>query len=200
MQLVKNELRDLIRYGNLKLPKTTAIFNMCPGTDCPSELLGLCTIGCKCYAQRAERFRPNVLPFRKRQKRYWKKTSAERFVKDFKLATSRKRTRIRNLRLNEAGDFDAQEDVDKAEKIAKDLAAVRIQVYCYTARSDLDYTKCEHLTVNTSGFIKQTAVGTTNIFFAVTEYSDMHPRCPGDCRKCNICAKKHGKTTEIKFH
>ena len=64
-----------------------------------------------------------------------------------------KRSKIRALRLNECGDFRHQGDADKAEMLARHLSKHGISVYCYTARRDLDFSECEHLTVNGSGWM-----------------------------------------------
>ena len=69
------DLKNLIATGNKKLPTTTAIFNMGSATDCPSLKKGLCTAVTEkkvtCYALRPENFRPLVLPYRRRQEKYW---------------------------------------------------------------------------------------------------------------------------------
>ena len=66
-------LKKLVQFGNNKLPKTTVIFNMGPAKECPANALGLCELGKtgKCYAMKAERLYPQVLPYRIRQKNYW---------------------------------------------------------------------------------------------------------------------------------
>ena len=195
-----NRLKSLISYGNHKLPKSTAIYNMSPALDCEADRLGLCEHSEKCYAKKAERFRPKVLPYRRRQKRYWIKATAEDFIEDFRKAIKVKQHKITALRFGEAGDFITQECVDKAETIATALKKDKIVTYCYTARSDLDFSECENLVVNTSSFLKATKYGTTNVYFPIKEFSGKHFKCPADCRVCNYCTKKHGKIIEAKFH
>ena len=141
-------LTELIRAGNKKVPSTTAIFNMGSATDCPSRKLGFCQANNRsgkniCYAKRAENeYRPNVLPFRRKQEAYWKSCTAEKFIVDFLIMNSLKASPFTALRFNESGDFWEQECVDKATHIARVLKKYGIRTYCYTARKDLDFSRC----------------------------------------------------------
>ena len=65
-----NNLKELLSFGNLKVGKDTAIFNMTPAFRCPSEELGLCSIAKICYAKKAERMYPQVTPYREKQEEY----------------------------------------------------------------------------------------------------------------------------------
>ena len=65
-------LKKLIQFGNHKLPKSIAIFNMGPAMECPSLNMGLCQayVGdkCVCYAMKAEiQYCKTVPPYRTRQ-------------------------------------------------------------------------------------------------------------------------------------
>ena len=42
------KIDTLLKYGNKKLPNTTAIFNLGPAKLCPSMILGICDI-CNAY-------------------------------------------------------------------------------------------------------------------------------------------------------
>ena len=122
-------------FGNKKLPKTTAIFNITSALECKSRKLGLCQLGKdtkKCYALKAEKCYPSVLPYRNRQTNLWDNMNAEEFVKNFMKEKGRRK--IDALRFNESGDFRGQRDVNKLIKIARLLQAEGIKVYCYTAR------------------------------------------------------------------
>ena len=159
---VFNNIIPVKRYlvaGNKKLPNTTAIFNMGSATDCPSRKLGLCSAckaGVKCYALKAELpCWPAVLPFRRRQEKFWKETNPENFVLQFLALNAIKTKPFNALRFNEAGDFWSQECVKKAEKIARILNTYNVVVYCYTSRSDLDYGKISALRISGSGFKKK---------------------------------------------
>ena len=196
-------LCSLVQAGNYKLPKTMAIFNMGSATDCPSKRLGLCQaiVDGKnvCYAKKSENSsRPSVLPYRRKQEKYWKDTSATDFVAEFVLMNTLKSKPFNALRLNESGDFWSQECVDKAEKIARMLKGFGVKVYCYTARSDLDFSKCRDLIVSGSGFKKK---GISNIFTMVETKED-RPKgygiCVGDCKICKRCMIKGRKTVVLK--
>ena len=77
-----NELKNLLSQGNLKIGKDTLIFNLTAAKNCPSEKLGLCEHAKICYAKKAERLYPSVLPFRMRQSKYWDNCTAESFAAD----------------------------------------------------------------------------------------------------------------------
>ena len=194
-------LKKLIQSGNHKLPKTTAIFNMASATDCPSLKAGLCSAVDEngkvfCYAVKAERgYRPDVLPYRRRQEKFWLSISAEEFANQFIAINARKRKPFTALRLNEAGDFHSQGCVTKAEKIAQLLKPYEVRVYAYTARKDLSYKKIDQLVVNGSGWTKDNI---TNDFKIVNKdgsgLPDGYKLCPMDCSICNRCLVKGNKT------
>ena len=183
-------------YGNTKLPKTTAIFNMGAAHDCPSDRLGLCKVSAICYAKKAERMYRQVLPYRRQQAKYWLTCTAEQFAADFRAAISRKRNKITALRFNESGDFYGKACVAKLRQIAEMLPDIKI--YMYTARRDLWDAGCfvgmpDNVTINGSGFMAH------NEFIPVTEFHK-GPKCPADCRKCRKCQVAAGKTIQVKIH
>jgi hypothetical protein len=198
-------LNKLIRSGNLKIPRTTAIFNMTPAHYCPALARGLCKAYAPngkhvCYAMKAESpMRPDVLPFRIKQMKFWKLITAEDFAWQFQLINSLKENAWTKLRLNEAGDFMTQKCVDKADKIAMYLKRIGVVTYCYTHRSDLDYSGVKHLVISGSGFQKE---GVTNIFKIVEDLEEK-PKgwsvCPMDCRECNKCSIRGNKVV-VKRH
>jgi hypothetical protein len=207
-QLVKKQddlaLNAYLRAGNRKLPADTAIFNMGPAMDCPSEKLGLCQAINKdgkviCYALKAERLYPDVLPFRKRQAKFWKDVDPESFAADFLLINALKSRKYTALRINEAGDFYGQDCIAKADRIAEILNHYGVAVYVYTARSDLNFSKVKHMVVNGSGFRKP---GVTNEFKYIETRADRpkdYALCPGNCRICDRC-QKHDKLTAVVKH
>jgi len=191
--------------GNLKLPRTTAIFNMGSAHSCPSFKLGFCQAITKkgkhvCYAKRSETsMRHFVQPYREAQGRYWKKVTAEEFASQFLLINSLKCNPFTALRFNEASDFHSQECLNKAEKIACLLDRFGIKTYCYSARKDLDFSQVRHLIVSGSGFQKN---GITNIFKMIEDKKDRpkgYQECRGDCRVCSRC-RVRGKRTYILRH
>lgn len=194
-----NELKHLLAFGNIKIPNTTAIFNMGAAHDCPSKVLGLCQAYKDgkhiCYARKAEySYRPQVYPYRKRQEQYWKQISADGFVMDFLDAIINKKNKCTALRLNESGDFWGQECVDKAEQIAKILDKCGIVVYCYTARRDLDFKKVKYLRISGSNFIKSGVVNEFKMVLDIKDRPKGYGVCMGDCNICNRCQRRGMKT------
>ena len=210
-----NELSKLMMFGNTKLPKTTAIFNMGPAHTCPSSALGLCELrktggGCKdtCYALKAEKqYHKTALPYRTRQQRYWLTVSAETFAREFIEVYQRKRIKPTLLRFNESGDFYTQECYNKANKIAKILKAkIGVISYTYTHRTDLhyinfnqslnvlksghngnDYLAANYKAVDPALFEQLKGEQSRNNRNALLP-QDMYYICPGDCKKCSLCA------------
>ena len=191
----KRNQRKMFSFGNRKLPRHTAIFNMTPAETCPADKLGMCQLANSftCYAKKAERMYKGVLPYRKRQQRYWHDVTAENFVK--RLLKEKKGRKIKYLRLNESGDFKSQECVDKAIRIAKLLEEYGITCYMYTARKDLDYSNRGPLVINGSNFMVD------NCFKTVYTKGPLpSPYCIADCRKCSMCTKKLSKTILAAHH
>ena len=197
----KIPLKGLLSNGNIKLPSSTAIFNLTPAKLCPSLKLGLCKAseqGAKCYAYKAEYFYPQVLPYRMKQMKFWKSTSAIEFAKQFMLVSSQKKQPYKLLRLNESGDFTSQKDVDKTEEIARILNLQGVKVYCYSSRSDLDFSNCKNLIVSGSNFTK---AGINNVFKIVKNEKDKpkgYGMCRGNCKICNRCQVRGKLTCVIK--
>jgi hypothetical protein len=107
-----------------------------------------------------------------------------------------KRTKIKYLRISEAGDFESQKDVEKVEQIASALKQGGITTYTYTARKDLDYSFVRNLIVNGSGFRKE---GIKHTFTAVRQFSGKI-KCVGDCSKCNLCASTAELDIQVLLH
>lgn len=129
-----NNLESLISYGNSKLPRNTAIFNMNSATDCPSKARGLCQL-CdvkKCYAMKAELQYSSVLPYRRRQEKLFNRITPDQFASDLALINKRKRSKIKYLRISEAGDLKDQGAFNKIDQIAGLLSAHNIKVYIYS--------------------------------------------------------------------
>jgi len=191
-------IKTLIQYGNKKLPKTTAIFNMGSAMQCPSDTLGLCNVSAICYAKKAERMYPQVLPYRQRQRDKWLKTDSFDLVTELVEAFNKKRTKPTHLRLNEAGDFYSQACVDKAEYIAQCLKHVGVNVYIYTARKDLDFSQCKYLVINGSGFRKE---GVNRSFTAVDDVTQGNDFvCLNDCTICDKCSINDNENIVVGKH
>jgi len=178
--------------GNIKLPATTAIFNMSSAGNCMAKRLGLCKSekqGAHCYARKAEYLYPLVQPFRERQGKLWSKITAEEFAFQFLMINSMKLNPFSALRISESGDFHSQECVDKCEKIARILKRYGIVTYAYTSRSDLDYSGVRDFVIHGSGFTKP---GIKGIFKIIKHKCDRPPYfslCKMNCRVCTLCQK-----------
>ena len=188
--------------GNHKLPSTTATFNMTPAKSCPSKRLGLCKAslqGAKCYANKAEYFRPTVLPYRERQAKLWQKITAEEFASQFILYNATRIKKFNMLRFSESGDFPSQADVNKVEKIARTIRKYGVKTYTYTSRSDLDFSACKNLIINGSGFIKKGISNQVNIIKNLKDKPKGFGICPMNCRICKRCSTR-GFRVVIKKH
>lgn len=211
-------LKNLLQFGNTKLPKSTAIFNMGPAKNCPSAKLGLCELSTKCYALKAERLYKQVLPYRMRQAKYWLNVSAETFAYEFLESIARKKTKVTHLRFNESGDFYTQECYNKAEKIARILSRHGIKCYTYTHRTDLQY-------YNSGNALNIMKSGNNNNDYLTASYKALKPAefnekvinqhdnnfranlpqdkyfiCPGSCKTCSLCANLKAGTIYTKIH
>lgn len=181
-------MKLLASQGNLKLGKDTLILNMTSATDCPSRKLGLCKIGNRCYAMKAERLYKSVLPFRRAQECQWQTWS----VPELTSAVTQKRG-VHFVRFSESGDFRSQNDVDKMSMFADILKYHHIRVYGYTAREDLDFSQVsDNMVVNGSGFMIHNQFTATPIPTGTT--------CPMNCRYCSLCKEPNGFSIEVKYH
>ena len=193
--------QNLFSFGNTKLPRSTAIFNMGPASNgqtgqsfrmqCPEHGRGHCQLEnpkTDCYAIKAERQYSNVRTYRKRQAKYWRDCSVDGFVDTFNKAKRRTTT---HLRFNESGGIATISDIIKLGSIARALP--EIDIYLYTARIDLwqdGAFDClpDNVTVNGSGFMAHNA-------FKTRPRADIPANgfiCSMDCRVCDICSKRNG--------
>lgn len=199
-------MKNAFTFGNSKLPKTTAIFNITTASQCPSAALGLCPIVAEgkrrnashsgmwlCYAFRPEQFRTNVRDHRTFQQAWWDTVTPEQFVTRLRHEAGKRR--ITALRFNEAGDFRSNADIEKANAIATLLHEQdpSFNVYCYTARRDLDWSNAPSLIVRGSGFNVDdhgnTLDGSFNLLPKGQEYHKAPGTflCPGSCKTCHAC-------------
>jgi len=183
--------------GNKKLRDTTAIFNMNPATGCPGLELGLCQCSETCYAMKAERLYPAVLPFRERQKTAFETKSAVEIADAIKDGGT-KNVPIKEFRFSEAGDFKDQSAVNKMAAICEILKESGIACYGYTTRKDLDLNELKKFaTVQGSGFM------VSNEFRYIPKGQSMDDCdyvCAGDCRICSACWTCNGLTIACPQH
>lgn len=193
-------IKKLIQYGNKKLPKTTAIFNLGSALSCASDKLNLCAVSKQCYAKKAEVQYKHVTPYRNRQRDKWLKHNATLLAFEFMETFEKKRNKINMIRFNESGDFYSQDCVNKMESIARKMkASMNIKCYVYTARKDLDFSDCKTLVVNGSGFRKE---GVNRSFTAVKDVSIDKTSfvCPMDCNSCNKCSINDNENIIVGMH
>ena len=204
------------QIGNKKLGSNIAYLNLGPAILCPSHALGLCQLknpDKECYSLKAERTYGSSVCTKARMaaSEYWARNSAWQLAQDLVRLNEARRKKITVLRISESCDFQTQSDVDKAEMLAYYLSEHGIRTYCYTARRDLDYSDCEHLVVNGSGWMAhnrfQVAYKLTNPEPGKWLAEDKDGNqvecqyvCPGDCRKCSVCLSPRKRTTAVRLH
>lgn len=195
------ETKNGFKYkkGNLKLGKDILVFNMGSSTNCPARNRGLCQAEDQCYAFKAERQFPTVLPFREAQAKIWKDKPVRWFINEIQGVIDRARkNKIKYVRFNESGDFESTRDILKLKGIAQAFETQGIVFYGYTARKDLlslimtDTPR--NLVINGSGFMVH------NNFEMVKETGPGDLVCPGDCRDCHLCKNKSGLTIKVVLH
>lgn len=188
--------------GNHKLGKDTIILNITSATDCPARKLGLCTIPKgKCYALKAERkYRPKVLPYRRRQTKIWDKHIALQIAATIVEHSVRAKYKVKYLRFSEAGDFRNQADVGKMSRIAEYLKIANIGVYGYTSRKDLKYKNLStNLCLNGTGFnIDNMILVHTKSLTKAKHFK--RPTCKMNCRVCNLCKEKRHTIIYFPLH
>jgi len=194
-------LGDYISWGNRKISKNTAIFNMNAALDCPNRATkengssdtGYCQVSeDKCYAIKAERTYPEPLQYRRRQEYLWDCLDAETWTKAFLEVVDRKRNDVEAIRFSEAGDFRHTGDIIKVDRIAELLSCHGIDVYSYSASHKLDWTEQENFVLLQSNEKREYG---DKRFKAVEEQEDIPEsgiQCPYDYQK------EHGSNDPIK--
>ena len=190
--------RPYITFGNKKLPKTTAIYNIGTWFLCPGRLEGYCELADSCYAKCRE-VMGNVIPSRLNNYYYWKCNSAETIAEficySIKLEIL-KGNQVNLLRFNEVGEIEDQEDLVKmidVSNIVYTLTGVKSYTYTHNRNLNFDIER-PNLNICGSGFMVD------NQFTVVKpedykEYVDTHNaiECPQNCGDCgSICSKKLG--------
>lgn len=221
-----------IKFGNNKLPNNTLIINMGSATHCPSAERALCDLAASksCYALRDENQYPQPLPYRNRQQEYWLGNEAETIAFELLEAISHKRSAVKYVRWNEAGDLHGPECVEKLIKIAK--LTPNLVHYLYTHRTDLldDLTERPRnlvVQVSTSSLAEASEYTKQgfNSFFTDTTISIAHKKdtptqtahelgtqllkakhgpkaliCKWDCSICSLCKVNGNKVIHICLH
>jgi len=199
--------------GNKKIGKNTLIFNISSATDCVNRKNGVCTIK-NCYALKAEKLYPQVLPYRKRQAKYFKETNFTDIIFAIKYILSHKRKPIKYIRINEAGDFSKQKEIDKLYAIAKHLKDITFYLYTKSFQYlDFDKNKPKNVKITYSynnyfeymqyKKVKQKAFIYINKIMDIKEIQKSIKGsviCKGNCRYCNYCKINKPLKVLVKSH
>lgn len=175
----------LLSKGNKKLPTSTLIFNLPAVKTCPNS-----TPQCRkwCYARKAERMYPNVLPFRNRNHETSKQID---FVSLIHSELGRSRT-VKQVRIHESGDFYSEEYYNKWLSIArlnKDLT-----FYAYTKVVTLGTIKRPDNFILILSDDDKLLKGQWHYFEGVATVTPKGAAtdksfftCPGSCKTCDYC-------------
>lgn len=187
-----------VAFGNKKLPKTTAIFNLGTWFLCPGRLNGFCELHEVCYAKCRE-IMGNVIQSRLNNYYFWKANSAKTiaaFISHSIMAEKMKGNKVNLLRFNEVGEIEDQDELEKMIKVSNIVyLKTGVQSYTYTHNRNLNFNiPRPNLTVNGSGFMvdnRFTVVKPENYKQYVKDHNAVE--CPQNCGYCNsICSKKLG--------
>ncbi len=187
MQTIENATPK-ISYGNKKLPKTTAIFNIPAVKTCPMRT-ELCSKAC--YALKAERMYKQVLPARKHN---LKLALSDGFVDSMIEAIAKKKHKIKQVRIHESGDFYRQDYLDKWFLIAS--AFPEIIFYAYTKSFHLDFSDKPFNFVLIASFDQTSTEQAKEMYQAKRIYFNNsfsivgkkeEATCIQDCTTCSLC-------------
>jgi len=191
----------MLNYGNKKLPKTTGIFNIPSRITCPGR-----TAFCenKCYALKAERLYPQVLPFRKRN---FEASRRPDFPDLMIKAIGSRPGKINMIRIHESGDFYSQAYLDKWIRIAG--AFPDLIFYAYTKSFYLNFTgKPSNLILIASFDHTTRAIDRLNYeskkkffrnSFTIID-KNKKATCPADCRICQKCVTGRNLKITVNQH
>ena len=187
-----------IAFGNKKLPKTTAIYNIGTWFLCPGRLQGYCELSQVCYAKCRE-VMGSVIQSRLNNYLFWKSNTADKiamFISYSIMAEKMKGNKVNLLRFNEVGELEDQEDLEKMVKVSNIVfEKTGIKSYVYTHNRGLNFNiERPNLTICGSGFMVD------NCFTVVKpedykEYVNNNNcvECPQKCELCSsICSRKLG--------
>ena len=190
--------RPYIAFGNKKLPKTTAIYNIGTWFLCPGRLEGFCELSTQCYAKCRE-VMGSVIKSRLNNYYFWRSNDAETiasFIVYSIKAEQLKGNNINLLRFNEVGELEDETDLKKMVDVSNIVYALTgVKSYTYSHNRQLNFNiDRPNLVICGSGFMVD------NMFTVVTpenykEYVDAHNciECPQKCEACgSICARKLG--------
>lgn len=191
-QIIPGFSGQAFSYGNKKLPKDVLIVNLSSATNCPSKALGLCKIAKVCYALHDEKQWPNCKNKNLAVEQWIQQATDQDIIKLLEAYIDAAPTKISHIRLDEAGDFVSQSQVNQWERIAEHLENTKgVKTYTYTCRSDLDFSGANHIVVNGStpgvkGAVREFKCTPKDVYDTLTPSSGEY-KCPGKCDKCHVC-------------
>ena len=178
----------LLSFGNNKIPKTTAIFNLPAISTCPQS-----TPECRkwCYARKAEIQYPAVLPSRAKN---FTLSRSDTFVIQIGEALRKKR-KLDTVRIHESGDFYNQKYFDKWIEISRALPDLTF--YAYTKNTKIDISKRPDNFIMLLSDDHKLYKGVWSKFNGVATVtkkggspSKGYFICPGSCKNCTL--RHHG--------
>lgn len=194
-----------VKFGNHKIAKNVAIFNMNSATDCPNADTEHCQVPWSdCYAHQSETAYPQALPFRRRQEILWDSVDAETFALALQDLFSRKQRDIVAIRFSQAGDFRNDHDITKVNAIAEIIEPI---VYTYSASDYLSWDRATHFTVNASNDRRDYGDRRFGAIAEETDLPDGAVLCPFDksdgdikCGECRLCINESGPDVMVTLH
>ncbi|WP_324757149.1 hypothetical protein [Haloarcula montana] len=209
-------LNDYIQWGNnSKVSKYVGIFNLGAAHDCPNRWTERCQVdGNECYAVVDEKRYDYVLAYFRRQEYLWDCLDARTFAEAFLAIVDRKHSvEARALKFSQAGDVRHEADIRKIDRIAQllDDAGADVDVFLYSASSNLDWSDAEHITVNQSNDQREYGDRRYRAVESPTEIRDDEVWCPYDrekregvplddrtkCGECSACIVKDGPDVAV---
>lgn len=179
---------QVFSYGNKKLPKETLIVNITSAQNCPSDKLGFCKHSKICYAKKCERIYKNYLEKNLLIESYMYLWNSSDIINLLCAYIDNAPVKIKNIRLNEAGDFPNQSNVIEWSNIAEYINnKYGISTYCYTCREDLDFSNVKFIVNASTQNIK------ADRYFLCVNKEDFKklPKnsitCKGNCNLCKLC-------------
>jgi len=183
------------------------MFSIGSASDCPNLFTERCQAGAQCYAlkdedrylrsERGDERTPSSIDSRRRSEIAFRGLSAEDIAHAIGIASERmvrlgNPDKIRQLRINEAGDVRSKADVEKLDRIAEILTdEYDIDAYMYTASSHIEWPDVDHIDVNASNDKIPDRV-TDNRFKMVQNVPDDEFSCLMDCSDCVACVAPGG--------
>lgn len=202
-----------VKFGNNKVASHVAIFNMNSATDCDNRNTEKCQVpDGACYAYNDEQRYGAPLDYRRRQEYLWDCIDPETWAKAFLKMVDRKRNDVTAIRFSESGDFRHNGDIVRVNTIARIVGEEGINVYTYSASSDLNWSLAEDFTINASNELQEYGDRRFMALPAESELPDGTVWCPFDyyegddldkrpkCGDCNLCINKEGPDVAIQLH